>query len=89
MLEHLFVEHRPSGDADNRYYLVPRSSNEVRQKLFEFVLNDPSRRRVAFAMLGQIAAWRLEYGRPTAEPRHPMFRSGVAWPPLEVMNGNV
>jgi hypothetical protein len=51
-------------------------------KLFEMVLNDPHRRRAAFAILGQVEVWRIEHGRPNREPRHPMIESGEAWPPI-------
>ncbi len=27
--------------------------------------------------------WRLEYGRPSGEPRHPSLESGETWPPPE------
>ena len=31
-------------------------------------------------LLGHIEVWRLEYGRPTDEPRHPAIESGFPWP---------
>ena len=46
------------------------------------ILNDKSRGRSAFTLLGQIEVWRLEYGKPSNEPRHPAFDSGEAWPPF-------
>ena len=82
--ENLFLEHRPSGTSGNSYTLAPRSSNEVRERLFELVLTDPRRRRSALALLGQIEVWRLENGKPSSEPRHPALQFGSAWPPLEL-----
>jgi hypothetical protein len=34
----------------------------------------------AVGLLGQIEVWRLKYGRPTDEPRHPAIESGSPWP---------
>ena len=82
-LESFFLERRPYGDTGDVYTLEPRSANEIRGRLFEMVLNDDNRRRSAWVLLGQIESWRLEYGRPSSEPRHPAFDSGEPWPPLE------
>jgi hypothetical protein len=49
------------------------------------VLNDPTRRQAAVSILGQVEVWRVEHGRPTGEPRHPMIESDVPWPPLSFM----
>ena len=62
--------------------IVPRGSNALRKRLFEMSQTDPLRKRSAFALLGQIEAWRLEHERPEDEPRHPMIESEVPWPPL-------
>lgn len=83
-LENRFLEHRPYGASGNTYTIVPRSSNEMRRRLFELVLTSPEDRASAFAVLGQIEVWRLEYGRPDTEPRHPKLESGAAWPALEL-----
>lgn len=80
--ENAFFEHRPYGSS-GAFTRLPRSATEIRSRLFEMVLNDDTRRHSAWKFLGQIESWRLEYGRPTNEPRHPAFDSGVWWPPIE------
>ena len=82
-LETVFLERRPYGKAENTYTLVPRSSNEIKAKLFEMALKDDRRKQSAFALLGQIEVWRLEHGRPSTELRHPAFDSGELWPPIK------
>ena len=84
-IEALFVEHRPVADRPTQYTLVPRSSNSIRARLLEMSLTDEIRRKSAFGLLGQIEVWRLDYGKPETEPRHPAFEREVLWPPLEVM----
>jgi nucleoside phosphorylase len=81
-IENAFIEQRPHGKTGTRYTLVPRSANVIRAKLFDMVLKDDRRRLSAFSLLGQIEVWRLEYERPSTEPRHPVFDSGELWPPL-------
>ena len=81
-MESAFLEHRPYGSGGNTFTLVPRGSNAVRKRLFEMSQNDPLRKLSAFALLGQIEVWRLEYGRPTDEPRHPEVESDISWPPF-------
>jgi hypothetical protein len=44
-------------------------------------LGSLGRARSAYGLLGQIEEWRLEYGRPASEPRHPAYESGMPWPP--------
>ncbi|MCI0426596.1 MAG: hypothetical protein L0Z46_01105 [Nitrospiraceae bacterium] len=83
-LESVFLMQRPYGDTGHVYTVEPRSANEIRSRLFEMVLNDGNRRHSALALLGQIEVWRLEYGRPSSEPRHPAFDSGMPWPPIAV-----
>jgi hypothetical protein len=82
-VEAAFVEHRPHGQSANSFTLEPRSSNAVRSKLLEMAQNDPRRQKSALALLAQIEEWRLEYGRPIGEPRHPAIDSGQPWPPIE------
>ncbi len=41
---------------------------------------DRSSRHSAYSLLGQVEGWRLEYGRPIDEPRHPDLASGLPWP---------
>ena len=81
-IEAAFVERRPHGDSENTFTLEPRSSNVIRAKLLEMVSTDERRKRSALMLLGQIEEWRLEYGRPAGEPRHPAFASGAPWPPM-------
>ena len=59
------------------------ASNPLRAKLFFMVVADDLRKHSAYSLLGQIEEWRLEYGRPIDEPRHPDFGSGLPWPPPE------
>ncbi|MDP1992924.1 MAG: hypothetical protein Q8K00_18070 [Syntrophales bacterium] len=81
-IEATFLERRPYGKTENTYTLVPQGSNEIKVKLFDLILKDECRKKSAFALLGQIEVWRLEYGRPNNEPRHPVFDSGEMWPPI-------
>ncbi len=74
-----FVERRPVGV--NTYTQQGRSLNDARARLFHMISSDPKRSRSAFSLLTEIEVWRLEYGRPTEEPRHPDVRSGQPWPP--------
>jgi hypothetical protein len=83
-LETLFVERRPY-DSSGAFVFVPRNAEQVRARLFQMVLNDPTRRRAAFSILGQVEVWRIEYGRPPGEPHHPMIESGEPWPPLSAL----
>ena len=82
-IEAAFVQRRRRDGSENIFTLEASASNEVRAKLFDMMLRDERRRKSAFKILGQIEKWRLEYGRPTGEPRHPAFNSGVPWPPGE------
>jgi len=81
-LEAAFVERVPYGNGGNTFTLEPRSSNAIRAKLLEVASSDKRRKRSALMLLGQIEEWRLEYGRPVGEPRHPAFESGGHWPPV-------
>ena len=81
-LEGAFVERRPAGSSANAFTLEPRNSNAVRARLFEMALKDERRKRTAVRLLAQIEEWRLQYGRPTGEPRHPAPESGLSWPLL-------
>ena len=82
-VETAFVEHRPDEQSANTYTLVARSSNDVKMTLFKMATQDDRRKQSAFSLLGQIEEWRLEYGRPTGEPRHPALQFGEPWPPTE------
>jgi hypothetical protein len=81
-IENAFLERRPYGTEGHVYIIAPHGSNALRRRLFEMTQTDPTRKRVAFALLGQIEAWRLEYGRPIDEPRHPAIESNTPWPLL-------
>jgi hypothetical protein len=81
-LEDAFVERRPHGESQGTYTLEPRSSNAIRAKLLEMATKDEQRKKSALRLLGQIEEWRLEYGRPVGEPRHPAFGSGEPWPKM-------
>lgn len=81
-IEEAFVERKPDRNEQNSYTLSARASNQLRSRLFEMAIDDPKRKRSAVSLLGQIEEWRIEYGRPLDEPRHPMFGSPYPWPPL-------
>ncbi len=82
-LESQFMERQPHGNSYS-FSFVPRNAEKARADLFQAVLHNADRRKSAFAMLGQVEVWRLEYGRPLGEPRHPMIESGEPWPPLRL-----
>lgn len=82
-LKTAFVELRPYEQSPNVFTHHARASNELRGRLFTMAMGDEKRRKSAFMLLGQIEEWRLEYGRPTGEPRHPDIASGKSWPPIE------
>ena len=82
-LEGMFVERRPDDEESNVFSLHARASNELRARLLEMAYHDGKRRNSAARLLGQIEVWRLEFGRPPDEPRHPDLGSGYAWPPAE------
>jgi hypothetical protein len=83
-LETAFVERRPYGHDSNVFTQHARASNDLRVRLFKMANEDEKRRRTASMLLGQIEEWRLDYGRPTGEPRHPDLASGQSWPPMEL-----
>ena len=80
-LKNAFVERRPYGQNSNLFTEHARTSNELRVRLFRMANEDERRRKSAFMLLGKIEEWRLEYGRPMGEPRHPDLSSGQLWPP--------
>lgn len=81
LLERAFVERRPEGQTLNVFTMHASASNELRTRLFKMAIEDEKRRKSALMLLGQIEEWRLEYGRPAGEPRHPDLTSGHSWPP--------
>lgn len=80
-IEDLFLEKRPHNTSSQAYTLVPRAAADIKERLFQILRTDPKRARTAGGLLAQIEEWRLEYGRPASEPRHPVFESGDVWPP--------
>jgi hypothetical protein len=85
-LEGVFVEQRSHGKDSNVYTPAPRSSNAIRNKLFEMATLDGRRKKSALSLLGQIELWRLEYGRPHGEPRNPALGTRFPWPPIDTGN---
>ena len=83
-LESAFVERQPYEQHPGTFTLQARASNGLRARLFKMAIEDGKRRKSAVRLLGQIEVWRLEYGRPADEPRHPDLASGLSWPPMEV-----
>jgi len=78
-IEHSFLERIP-GTTNNSFTLASRNANEIRARLYEIAQTDVRRKRSAFHLLGQIEVWRLKYGKPSTEPRHPFLSSGNPWP---------
>lgn len=78
-LESAFLGKQPYG-VGYGYTIEPITANEIRSCLYEMTIGDVSRKRSAWELLGQIESWRLEYGRPDSEPRHPAIDSGKLWP---------
>jgi uncharacterized protein YqcC (DUF446 family) len=83
-LEAVFVERRAYSSSENTYTLEPQSANDIRSRLFDMAVGDETRKHSAWTILAQIESWRIEYGRPTSEPRHPNIESGVSWPPVDL-----
>ncbi len=81
-MEEVFLEKRPYGGNTQSYTRVPRAANELKIRLYEMAKRDPRRAKTAYGLLAQIEEWRLEYGRPPSEPRHPCLESGEMWPPI-------
>ena len=79
-LEVVFLERRAYREDPNTYTLHARAANEIRAYLHQMAHDDRKRQESAFSLLGQIELWRLEYGRPMDEPRHPNLASGKPWP---------
>lgn len=82
-LRSAFVERRPYGQESNVFTEHAHASNELRARLFRMATEDQKRRKAAGKLLVQIEVWRVEHGRPTDEPRHPDFASGLSWPPQQ------
>ena len=81
-IEDVVLEKKPYKGSANSYTLVPRAATDIKNHLFELSRIDDPRSRAANDLLGQIEEWRLEYGRPSFEPRHPAYETGQPWPPM-------
>lgn len=81
-IEDVVLEKRPYGGNSQSYTLTPRWANDLKARLFEMARHDPQRAKSAYVLLAQIEEWRIKYGRPPSEPRHPDFDSGEMWPPI-------
>ena len=68
-MEDAFIERKPYGGTQNSYTQSPRSSNEVRARLFAMSRGDKRRAKAAARRLAQIELWRLEHGKPLGEPQ--------------------
>jgi len=79
-LELTFVEHKAVSTESNAYTPAPRSANPIRNRLFKMATTDVRRKKAASALLSQIEVWRLEYGRPSGEPRNPDPECKQFWP---------
>lgn len=75
-----FIERRPYEQSSGMFTLHSRQSNELRALLFRIAVKDKKRQKSAYKLLGQIECWRLEFGRPIDEQRHPDLKSGLSWP---------
>ena len=84
-VEKTVLERRPYRGSEHTFTLEPRGSEALRAELFRMVTTDDARRRSAFELLGTIEVWRIDEGKPAAEPRHPNLASGLPWPPLEFL----
>lgn len=80
LIEGAFVERRPYEGNPHAFTRAPRAFESIRTCLFEMAMSDKRRNKAAADVLAQIELWRLEYGRPLTEPRHPDVGSGVPWP---------
>ncbi len=65
---------------DTRTHLHLGDQMRSEKNFFEMAHSDPVRKLSASTLLGQIEVWRLEYGRPLDEPRHPAIESDISWP---------
>lgn len=81
-IERMCLEQRPYNQAAGTFVYVPQGSTELRAALLDMAFEDDKRKRSAQGLLGQIEVWRIEYGRPTNEPRHPALDTRKSWPPV-------
>jgi len=79
-MEQIFIREQAHPTHANAITRHASASNPVRTRLYSMVHEDERRKHSAYSVLGQIEEWRLEYGRPNEEPRHPDIGSGLPWP---------
>jgi hypothetical protein len=83
-IEDILIDKIPASEIQGAYNLVPQNDRKIRSCLFDMYLYDPARRHSASILLGKICEWRLDYGRPSTELRHPNIQIGGHWPPLDL-----
>ena len=81
-IQDMCLEQRPYNQTAGTFVYVPQGSTALRAALLDMALQDDKRKLSALGLLGQIEVWRIEYGRPTNEPRHPALHTQTLWPPL-------
>ena len=86
-LEGAFLARRQDSLPENWYSIEPRSGDSIRRRLFNMVWTDQNRTESARALLALIESWRVEYGRPPDEPRHPAIETGRSWPIVDSVAG--
>ena len=82
-IENTFIEEQVHPIYANARVRQPSASNPIRAKLYAMIFEDEKRQLSAYSLIGQIEEWRLEYGRPIEEPRHPALDLRRPWPPPE------
>ncbi len=80
-LRDLLLQRRPHPDFSGAETIAPTAGGAIRRRLLEFWLADEGRRDGSRHLLQKIDDWRLDYGKPLSEPRHPAIDLGAAWPP--------
>jgi len=83
LIKHRVTDSVPLDAAGSTYEIVPSSAAALRRRLFEMVLYDRQRDRMARGLLVWIDDHRDRYGRPDDEPRHPWLASDAPWPIVE------
>jgi len=79
----VFRSEVPVEGFEGAYNIVPRACNIIRKKLFDLIIGDQERCKMAAKTLLRIEIDRKGHGRPPGEPRHPMIESGVKWPIIQ------
>jgi len=84
-IENSLLERVPVPGYGGAYELKPRQDMGVRRRLFDMAVDDHFRCGSAFDLLGFTDQLRLEYGKPSLEPRHPNWQRGMPWPLPELI----